>query len=167
MKVAQFLATVPDALPEEYAQQLAQLQANAPPMGWTFVRRRMAGELGQGWERRFRASGKEAAAAASLGQVHRATLPDGREVACKLQYPDMPCVVEADLRQLKLVMSLYRRMDSALDHDEVYAEIAERLREELDYLREAAHMRLYGIMLATSPACACRVGGGAVARAGS
>ena len=147
MKVAQFLSTVPDALPEEYAQQLATLQANAPPMGWNFVRRRMAGELGQGWERRFRSFGKEAAAAASLGQVHRATLPDGREVACKLQYPDMPSVVEADLRQLKLAMNLYRRMDSALDHDEVHTEIAERMREELDYLREAAQMRLYGIML--------------------
>ena len=68
-------------------------------------------------------------------------------MACKLQYPDMPSVVEADLRQLKLAMNLYRRMDSALDHDEVYAEIAERMREELDYLREAAQMRLYGIML--------------------
>ena len=147
MKVAQFLSTVPDALPEEYAQQLATLQANAPPMGWSFVRRRMAGELGPGWERRFRSFGKEAAAAASLGQVHRATLPDGREVACKLQYPDMPSVVEADLRQLKLAMNLYRRMDSSLDHEEVYAEIAERMREELDYKREAAQMRLYGIML--------------------
>src|SRR3954466_15305634 len=59
MKVAQFLSTVPDALPEEYAQQLATLQANAPPMGWNFVRRRMAGELGQGWERRFQSFGKE------------------------------------------------------------------------------------------------------------
>ena len=147
MKVAQFLATVPDALPEEYAQQLATLQANAPPMGWNFVRRRMAGELGPAWESRFKTFGREAAAAASLGQVHRATLPDGREVACKLQYPDMPSVMDADLRQLKLAMNLYRRMDTSLDHEEVYAEIAERMREELDYLREAAQMRLYGIML--------------------
>ena len=147
MKVAQFLSTVPDALPEEYAQELSALQANAPPMGWNFVRRRMMGELGPAWERRFKAFGREAAAAASLGQVHRATLPDGREVACKLQYPDMPSVLEADLRQLKLAMNLYRRMDASLDHEEVYAEIAERMREELDYLREASQMRLYGIML--------------------
>lgn len=147
MKVAQFLSTVPDALPQEYAQQLATLQSNAPPMGWPFVRRRMGTELGPDWEKRFRSFGREAAAAASLGQVHRATLPDGTEVACKLQYPDMPSVVEADLRQLKLAMHLYRRMDSALEHDEVYSEIADRLREELDYLREAAQMRLYGAML--------------------
>src|ERR687886_1636276 len=77
MKVAQFLSTVPDAVPEEYAEQLATLQSNAPPMGWPFVRRRMQGELGPGWEAKFRSFGKEAAAAASLGQVHRATLPDG------------------------------------------------------------------------------------------
>src|SRR4051812_8697557 len=80
MKVAQFLSTVPDALPEEYAAQMETLQANAPPMGWPFVRRRMAGELGPGWEAKFSEFGREAAAAASLGQVHRATLPDGRLV---------------------------------------------------------------------------------------
>jgi predicted unusual protein kinase regulating ubiquinone biosynthesis (AarF/ABC1/UbiB family) len=151
MKVAQFLSTVPDALPEEYAQELATLQANAPPMGWPFVRRRMSSELGPNWESRFSAFGREAAAAASLGQVHRATLPDGTDVACKLQYPDMPSVVEADLRQLKLAVSLYRRMDSALDNGEVYQEMCDRLREELDYLREAAQMKLYGIMLRDTP----------------
>ena len=151
MKVAQFLSTVPEALPEEYARELAELQSNAPPMGWPFVRRRMASELGPDWQSRFARFGQEAAAAASLGQVHRATLPDGREVACKLQYPDMPSVVEADLRQLKLALGLYRRMDSSLDHDEVYMELADRLREELDYLREAAQMRLYKVMLAGIP----------------
>jgi predicted unusual protein kinase regulating ubiquinone biosynthesis (AarF/ABC1/UbiB family) len=142
---------VPDALPEEYAEQLETLQANAPPMGWPFVRRRMAGELGPAWESKFKTFGREAAAAASLGQVHRATLPDGTEVACKLQYPDMPSVVEADLRQLKLAMNLYQRMDSALDNGEVYQELRDRLREELDYLREAAHQRLYALMLADQP----------------
>jgi predicted unusual protein kinase regulating ubiquinone biosynthesis (AarF/ABC1/UbiB family) len=147
MKVAQFLSTVPDALPEEYSAQLAELQANAPPMGWPFVRRRMANELGPDWERKFTNFSHESAAAASLGQVHRATLPDGMEVACKLQYPDMPSVVEADLRQLKLAMAVYRRMDNAIHQDDIYVELAERLREELDYTREAAQMRLYRIML--------------------
>jgi predicted unusual protein kinase regulating ubiquinone biosynthesis (AarF/ABC1/UbiB family) len=151
MKVAQFLSTVPDALPIEYAEELAQLQANAPAMGWNFVRRRMASELGPDWERRFAHFGREAAAAASLGQVHRATLPDGTEVACKLQYPDMASTVEADLRQLRVALAIYHRMDSAIDHEEVYKELTERLREELDYLREAAQMRLYGIMLADVP----------------
>jgi predicted unusual protein kinase regulating ubiquinone biosynthesis (AarF/ABC1/UbiB family) len=148
MKVAQFLSTVPNALPPEYAQELAALQANAPPMGWNFVRRRMASELGTGWQSKFASFGQEAAAAASLGQVHRATLPDGTLVACKLQYPDMQSVVEADLRQLKLAMGIFARMDDAIQHDDVYLELCERLREELDYEREAAHMRLYNTMLA-------------------
>jgi predicted unusual protein kinase regulating ubiquinone biosynthesis (AarF/ABC1/UbiB family) len=147
MKVAQFLSTVPDALPPEYAEELAQLQANAPPMGWAFVRRRMTAELGAGWESRYAEFGREAAAAASLGQVHKARLHDGTQVACKLQYPDMISVVEADLRQLKLAMSVYQRMDSTLENGDVYTEMADRLREELDYKREASQMRLYGLML--------------------
>ncbi len=151
MKVAQFLSTVPDALPMEYAEELAQLQANAPAMGWTFVRRRMASELGPDWQSRFARFSQTASAAASLGQVHRATLPDGTDVACKLQYPDMPSVVEADLRQLRLAMAIYHRMDNAIQQGEIYKELAERLREELDYEREAAQMRLYGLMLAEHP----------------
>ena len=151
MKVAQFLSTVPDALPAEYAAELAQLQANAPAMGWPFVRRRMQGELGPDWQSKFIHFTHEAAAAASLGQVHRAILPDGTEAACKLQYPDMTSTMEADLRQLRLAMAVYHRMDGAIQHDEIYTELAERLREELDYLREAAQMRLYQRMLADTP----------------
>jgi predicted unusual protein kinase regulating ubiquinone biosynthesis (AarF/ABC1/UbiB family) len=138
MKVAQFLSTVPDALPAEYAAELAQLQSNAPAMGWNFVRRRMASELGPDWQAKFASFSQTASAAASLGQVHRARLPDGTDVACKLQYPDMPSTVEADLRQL-------------IQQDEIYKELRERLREELDYEREAAQMRLYGLMLADRP----------------
>jgi predicted unusual protein kinase regulating ubiquinone biosynthesis (AarF/ABC1/UbiB family) len=152
MKVAQFLSTVPDALPIEYADELAQLQANAPAMGWAFVRRRMASELGPDWQTRFATFTPEAAAAASLGQVHRAVLHDGTQVACKLQYPDMPSTVEADLRQLRLAISIYHRIDNAIQQDEVYKELTERLREELDYGREAAQMRLYTLMLANQPA---------------
>lgn len=151
MKVAQFLSTVPDALPAEYAAELAQLQANAPAMGWHFVRRRMSAELGADWRAKFVEFSQEAAAAASLGQVHRARLPDGTDVACKLQYPDMPSTVEADLRQLRLAMALYHRMDNAIQHEEIYKELSARLREELDYEREAAQMRLYRLMLADQP----------------
>ena len=147
MKVAQLLSTIPDALPAEYANELAQLQANAPPMGWSFVRRRMAGELGPDWQSKFATFRQDASAAASLGQVHRATLHDGTEVACKLQYPDMISTVEADLKQLRLAMSVYKRIEQTINTDDVYTELAERLREELDYRREAAQMRLYGLML--------------------
>ena len=151
MKVAQILATIPDALPSAYAEELRQLQADAPSMGWPFVRRRMAGELGPEWQGRFRDFERNAAHAASLGQVHRATAPDGARLACKLQYPDMAAAVEADLRQLRLVFSVYERRDRAVRTDSIFQELSERLREELDYHREAKHMRLYRAMLAGEP----------------
>ncbi|MGH7035172.1 MAG: ABC1 kinase family protein [Stellaceae bacterium] len=151
MKVAQLLATIPNALPQEYARELATLQSNAPPMGWPFVKRRMASELGEAWQDCFRSFEREAACAASLGQVHRAVAKDGRRLACKLQYPDMGSAVEADLNQLKFVLSLYERYDRAVSTAEIHAEIGERLREELDYKREAAHMKLYRLMLAEEP----------------
>jgi len=148
MKAAQILATIPEALPREYAEELRQLQSNAPPMGWPFVRRRMRAELGQEWETRFKSFTHEAAAAASLGQVHKAIAHDDRLLACKLQYPDMQSAVEADLQQLKLLFGVYRRYDRAINPSEVYKELSDRLREELDYGREARHMRLYRHMLA-------------------
>ncbi len=151
MKVAQIVATLPDVLPREYAAELQQLQANAPPMGWPFVRRRMAAELGTDWRQRFARFEQEAAHAASLGQVHRAETLEGEPVACKLQYPDMASAVEADLGQLRLIFSLYQRYDRAIQTDNIHSEIAERLREELDYRREAKQMRLYGRMLADEP----------------
>jgi predicted unusual protein kinase regulating ubiquinone biosynthesis (AarF/ABC1/UbiB family) len=147
MKVAQLMATIPDALPSEYAQELAQLQADAPSMGWPFVKRRMTAELGPDWERKFAGFERDAAHAASLGQVHRARLADGTRLACKLQYPDMESAVEADLAQLKLVFRVYERYDRAISTPQIHAEIAARLREELDYAREAKHMRLYAAML--------------------
>lgn len=148
MKVAQILSTVPDVLPEEYTKELIKLQTNAPPMGWAFVKRRMTAELGAGWQKRFESFEREACKAASLGQVHRAQALDGRDLACKIQYPDMSSAVEADLRQLKIVFSIYRRYDKSIDPSEIHMELSERLREELDYDREARNMLLYRHMLA-------------------
>lgn len=147
MKVAQLLSTIPDALPDEYVNELIQLQSNAPSMGWPFVKRRMAAELGNDWEKKYAEFAHEAVAAASLGQVHRARHKDGRALACKLQYPDMDSAVDADLQQLRLVFAIYERYDRAVNTREIHAEISARLREELDYDREARHMRLYAHML--------------------
>jgi predicted unusual protein kinase regulating ubiquinone biosynthesis (AarF/ABC1/UbiB family) len=143
MKVAQLISTIPDAIPAEYAAELAQLQNQAPAMGWPFVRRRMAAELGPDWRAKFQSFGEQAAAAASLGQVHKAQGADGRPLALKLQYPEMQSAVEADLNQLRIVMGIYKRMDTALDTSEIVNEIAARLREELDYGLESRHMALY------------------------
>jgi predicted unusual protein kinase regulating ubiquinone biosynthesis (AarF/ABC1/UbiB family) len=152
MKVAQMLATIPDVVPPEWAAELARLQANAPPMGRTFVRRRMAAELGPDWATRFGDFDLEPAHAASLGQVHRATGHDGRALAVKLQYPDMASAVEADLGQLGMIFSLMQRLRPQINTSELREEIGERLREELDYARERKHMRLYRTILADDPA---------------
>jgi predicted unusual protein kinase regulating ubiquinone biosynthesis (AarF/ABC1/UbiB family) len=148
MKVAQLMATIPDLLPPEYATELQKLQSEAPPMGWAFVKRRMMAELGADWTKKFASFEHQPAAAASLGQVHRARSLDGALLACKLQYPDMQSAVEADLQQLQWLLAIRRRLDAAIDTSEVGKEIGARVREELDYRREAKHVALYGAMLA-------------------
>ena len=147
MKVAQLMATVPDLLPPEYAAELQKLQSEAPPMGWAFVKRRMHAELGPDWEKKFQSFEHHPAAAASLGQVHRARALSGAALACKLQYPDMQSAVEADLQQLQWLLAIRRRLDTAIDTTEIAKEISARVREELDYRREAKHVALYRTML--------------------
>ncbi len=147
MKVAQMLATIPDLLPPEYAIEMQKLQAEAPPMGPAFVKRRMMVELGPEWEQRFKSFDRTPAAAASLGQVHKAVAHDGTRLACKLQYPDMKSAVEADLGQLGVLLGLQRRISPEIDTTEIAKELGERLREELDYDREARQTALYRMML--------------------
>ncbi|MBX2834969.1 MAG: AarF/ABC1/UbiB kinase family protein [Micavibrio sp.] len=180
MKVGQILATIPEALPPEYARAMQELQSNAPPMGWPFVRRRMKTELGADWESKFDRFDREACAAASLGQVHKAIansntlktpidsplqkepeaqngrpcspfIEEGTLLACKLQYPDMKSAIETDLNQLRIIFSLYERYDPSIKTKHIYTELAERLYEELDYEREANHCRLYEYMLRDEP----------------
>jgi predicted unusual protein kinase regulating ubiquinone biosynthesis (AarF/ABC1/UbiB family) len=121
-------------------------------MGPAFVRRRMTAELGADWEKRFRSFDKTPAAAASLGQVHKAVSLDGRALACKLQYPDMKSAVEADLVQLGVILAFQRRLTPGIDTSEAAQEVGQRLREELDYRREARHAMLYKAMLSREAA---------------
>jgi predicted unusual protein kinase regulating ubiquinone biosynthesis (AarF/ABC1/UbiB family) len=147
MKVAQLMATIPDLLPPEYADELGKLQSHAPPMGAAFVKRRMQAELGPDWGARFASFDLKPAAAASLGQVHRASSHEGAALACKLQYPDMKSAVEADLSQLSILFSIHRRLNPVIDTREIAKEIGARVREELDYRREAKHAALFALML--------------------
>ena len=151
MKVAQLMATIPDLLPPEYADELSKLQSSAPPMGAAFVKRRMQAELGVGWEKRFKSFDLKPSAAASLGQVHKAVSHDGHALACKLQYPDMKSAVEADLKQLDVLFAIHRRFEPIIDTREAAKEIGARVREELDYVREAKHAALYADMLKDEP----------------
>jgi predicted unusual protein kinase regulating ubiquinone biosynthesis (AarF/ABC1/UbiB family) len=148
MKVAQMMATIPEVLPPAYVEELQKLQSEAPPMGAAFVKRRMQAELGPSWRERFAEFELHPAAAASLGQVHRAIDHDGAALACKLQYPDMASAVEVDLAQLDIVFALQRRLNGVVDTSAMTREIGDRVREELDYVREARHAALYAHILA-------------------
>lgn len=140
MKIGQILGTVPGMLPPAYADAFMTLSAHAPPMGPTFVNRRMAGALGPDWRTKFDTFEDTPAFAASLGQVHKATTKDGHTVAMKLQYPGMDDVIETDLKHLRLVCKLYERYGQAILTDNFQHEVRDRLYEELDYLREAKHV---------------------------
>ncbi len=147
MKIAQLLSTVPDLLPPHYARALSQLQSNAPSMGWNFVKRRMRSELGDNWQQKFKAFEKSPFAAASLGQVHKAEDKNKNLIACKLQYPDMESIVEADINQLKLIFSIYKKIDSSINTSNIIKEISFRVREELNYERERKNLTLYKNLL--------------------
>ena len=149
MKIAQLLSTVPDLLPKEYSEQLTKLQSSAPPMGWNFVKRRMKKELGNNWETLFDFFDREPFAAASLGQVHKAKHNE-KDIVCKLQYPDMLSIVEADISQLKLLFSIYKKIDKTIDTSEIQEEISSRVREELDYTLEKKHIELFQEIFASS-----------------
>ena len=149
MKIAQLLSTVPDLLPEEYVKELTKLQSNAPPMGWNFVKRRMKNELGFNWLDSFDSFEKQPFAAASLGQVHKAEHKK-QDIVCKLQYPDMISIVDADINQLKLIFSIYKKIDSSIDTSEIQKEISERIKEELDYNEEQKNIRLFQLIFEKS-----------------
>jgi predicted unusual protein kinase regulating ubiquinone biosynthesis (AarF/ABC1/UbiB family) len=150
MKVGQILAMVPGMLPDDVAESLMQLHSQAPSMGWPFVRRRMAFELGAEWQTKFTYFEKEASAAASLGQVHKAQLLTGETVACKLQYPNMLSSVEGDLDQLRLLLSMYERVAPILDTSNIQHELKERLKEELDYRLELRNMERFRTLFENS-----------------
>ena len=151
VKFAQLIASLPDLLPPEYARELAELQSNAPPMGRPFVKRRMAHELGQGWRKRFAEFDLEPKAAASLGQVHLGQMHDGREVACKLQYPGMQDTVEADLKQAGWLLNMFERYEGSVRTGRIVEELKERIFEELDYSLEFRRIAMYREMLADEP----------------
>lgn len=143
MKVGQILAMVPGMLPDDIAESLMQLQSQAPSMGWPFVRRRMAFELGADWQSQFTYFEKEASAAASLGQVHKAQLITGEVVACKLQYPNMLNSIEGDLDQLRFILNMYDRAVPILDTTNIQDELNERLKEELNYSLELQNIERF------------------------
>lgn len=147
MKFGQALSIYEAAIPEEYAapyrEALAKLQNAAPPMPTAVVHRIMSEQLGTGWRNWFEKFDDDSAAAASIGQVHRATWHDGREVAVKIQYPGAENALRADLDQLTRVAPLLRVVLPGVQLRPLLDELRERVLEELDYATEADNQRAF------------------------
>ena len=146
MKVGQVLSTIDfTALPEDeredFKQTLAKLRDDVPPLPFRRLEKLLREELGENPASVFAEFEEEAFAAASIGQVHRAVTREGRAVAVKVQYPGVAEAVDTDLRNLTLLLPLVKRLAPGLDVKAVYAELRERIAEELDYELEAQNQR--------------------------
>jgi predicted unusual protein kinase regulating ubiquinone biosynthesis (AarF/ABC1/UbiB family) len=140
MKVGQMLSLQDSMLPSEVTSVLSALQRQAPPIPFSLVQRQLDAEL-PGWQGVIERLEPVAIAAASIGQVHRGVLADGRPVAVKIQYPGIDAIIEADLVNLRrLLQSLFALFTDA-DFGPVWGEVRDRLREELDYVIEAQNLR--------------------------
>ncbi|MGH3772674.1 MAG: ABC1 kinase family protein [Pseudonocardiaceae bacterium] len=138
-----FEAAIPDQLAAPYREALTKLQSAAPPMSPRSVRRVLDEQLGSGWRRRFRDFSDEPAAAASIGQVHRAVWQDGREVAVKVQYPGADEALRSDLRQLRRFSRLFQVIVPGMEVKLLLTELRDRMVEELDYRDEADNQRVF------------------------
>jgi predicted unusual protein kinase regulating ubiquinone biosynthesis (AarF/ABC1/UbiB family) len=135
---------LPDEYREIYQEQLAGLRTSAPAMPWERVVKVLESEYReQRLDELFEAIESEAFAAASIGQVHRATLHDGRTVAVKVQYPDVAEALESDLQNMGMIVRLGKALAPGLDPKAIAAEIRERVMEELDYEYEAQNQRSF------------------------
>ncbi len=146
MKVGQTLSVldpgmVPGPYRDEFQAKLAQLQTMAPSVSFADMREVIEQDLGEPLSASFAEFDEKAVAAASIGQVYRARLKDGRTVAVKVQYPGIKDVVRADLKNLGVLLRLAARFTPGLDTKEIAEEITERVTEELDYELEAMNHR--------------------------
>jgi len=138
-----FEAAVPPELAEPYREALTRLQTAAPPMPMQRTHRVLAEQFGRGWRERFREFDDTPAAAASIGQVHRAVWGDGREVAVKVQYPGAEEAIMADLRQLQRFSRVIQPMVPGMEIKPLLDELRDRMAEELDYRDEAEAQRTF------------------------
>ena len=136
---------------DEFQHELAKLRDAAPTVSFRQMRRVIEDDLEEPIEEVFASFQEEPIAAASIGQVYRATLHDGREVAVKVQYPGVAGAVRADLQNLEMIMRLLKRMTPGLDVKAIAEEIRERIGEELDYELEAQNQRSLARIFAGHP----------------
>jgi aarF domain-containing kinase len=141
IKVGQAAANLPDMLPLEIAETLEKLHAEAPPMHYSLIREMLSNELKGDPAHVFASFETEAFAAASLGQVHRATLKSGEKVAVKIQYPGIARTIDADFRNLAALLFPLRLGRGWESIQASFEEIRSMLRQEVDYEREADNLR--------------------------
>ncbi|MCL6645528.1 MAG: AarF/ABC1/UbiB kinase family protein [Dehalococcoidia bacterium] len=151
IKSGQFIGTRTDLLPEPYTQSLSRLQDAVPPHPFPVVRRTIEEQFGEALEELFAAFDPEPLASASLAQVHRARLPDGRDVVVKVQYPEVAGLVRLDVRNLKTLVGIVARLEPNFDYRTVVNEIASQVPLELDFEREAEMTRRVRANLAHLP----------------
>ena len=155
MKVGQALSIFEAALPEEFAAPyratLTRLQDAAPPLPAETIHRILADELGDDWRDRFAEFSDVPAAAASIGQVHKATWHDGRVVAVKVQYPGADKALMADLNQLARMGKMFAAWIPGIEIRPLIDELRERVAEELDYLRESQSQRAFAAAFEGDP----------------
>jgi aarF domain-containing kinase len=150
-KFGQLLAQRPGSLPEEYIEAMLALADRAPAMSYSLIKTQIIGQLGRSPAELFASFDKTPLAAASLGQVHRATLADGTALAVKVQYPAIGETLDADFANLGVLVGLLERIGSWTDIRDAFAEVRERLTEELDYRREAANTRRFAALFEGQP----------------
>jgi len=150
MKVGQMLSVHEGLFPREVVEVLRSLQNDAPQVPFEQMRRVLESEIPD-FDARFRSLEPRAIAAASIGQVYRGELDDGRVVAVKVQYPEIDRVVRSDLKNLKKLFGSLIAMVAEVDFDEIWEEVKARLLEELDYVQEAENMAHMHALHAHSP----------------
>ncbi|MGE0823162.1 MAG: ABC1 kinase family protein [Candidatus Binatia bacterium] len=148
LKLVQMLSMRDDLFPNEVLNILSVVQSSVPPMEYDLIREQVRKELGQYPEQLFKNFEQDAFAAASLGQVHRARLKNGQNVVVKIQYPGVEETVVQDLQNMSALLNVLTRITrdvfrQKFDTKEIYQEMEERLREELDYLHEANNIALF------------------------
>lgn len=145
MKVGQIASQYKDVFPPEVATALEKLQKDAPPMPFSQIKSQVERELGAALDTLFLEFDELPFAAASIGQVHKATLPSGQKVVVKVQYPDVDKNCDSDLKQVRMALKIAGVLNMSRDlQDQLFNEIRQSLQDELDYTKEAQNLRVFG-----------------------
>jgi predicted unusual protein kinase regulating ubiquinone biosynthesis (AarF/ABC1/UbiB family) len=151
MKVGQMLSLQADVLPREMTEILSRLQREAPPVPFEVIKKQVERELDKPIEEAFARFDEPSYASASIGQVHRAQLHDGREVVVKVQYPDVDRIVDSDLKNVRMLFKMVGPVKSLRNMGAVFEEVRSRMTEEVDYCNERLNMELFAELFEDDP----------------